>query len=126
MKILQKIAIITLIFYISFFISVYFAENWKSASSSSKIIDPSIAIDSIRGNAKETIVLTPTLEQPFASETFVSPISSYGLEIRPNNQSSIIELAMSCQLISRSMVLNIQFSTSILFDKIKIYINLMM
>jgi hypothetical protein len=95
MRLFQKIVIFALIFYCLIAISVYFAENWKSSSKSSspltKIIDPSTAIDSIRGYAKETIVLTPTLEQPFKSENFVPPISSYGLQVRPNNQSSVIE-----------------------------------
>lgn len=91
MRILKKIAIIILTLYTSIVISVYFAEDWKSASSPTKIIDPFTAIDSIRGYAKETIVLTPTLEQPFKTANFVSPKGSYGLEVRPNNQPSVIE-----------------------------------
>jgi hypothetical protein len=91
MRILKKIAIIILTLYTSIVISVYFAEDWKSASSLTKIIDPFTAIDSIRGYAKETIVLTPTLEQPFKTANFVSPKGSYGLEVRPNNQPSVIE-----------------------------------
>lgn len=92
MKTLKKIAILILTLYASIVISVYFAEDWKSASSSAKIIDPFTAIDSIRGYAKETIVLTPTLEQPFKSANFISPLGSYGLEVRPNNQASVIEV----------------------------------
>ncbi len=92
MKFILKIASIALFFYTVIFILIYIAEDRKNASVLTEIIDPSTAIDSIRGNAKETIVLTPTLEQPFKSANFVLPMGSYGLEVGTNNQSSFINV----------------------------------
>jgi len=68
---------------------VYYSEG-SSESFSKKDLDPSMAIHSVNGTAKETILLTPNLEHPYRSTNFISPMVGYGLELRPSRRPQLI------------------------------------
>jgi hypothetical protein len=59
-------------------------------SFSQKDIDPSMAIHSVKGTTKETILLTPNLEHAFRSTNFISPVVGYGLALRPSRRPQLI------------------------------------
>ncbi|MFZ9835435.1 MAG: arylsulfotransferase family protein, partial [Holophagaceae bacterium] len=68
---------------------VYYSEG-SSESFSKKDLDPSMSIHSVKGTAKETILLTPNLEHPYQSTNFISPLVGYGLELRPSRRPQLI------------------------------------
>ena len=68
---------------------VYYSEG-SSESFLEKDLDPSMAIHSVNGTAKETILLTPNLEHPYRSTNFISPVVGYGLELRSSRRPQLI------------------------------------
>lgn len=76
-------------------LSIFFAFTmfyWSTNKESLNVTDPALAIHSISGKAKETILLTPSLEYTYRSTNFVAPMKSYGLELNPGNLPSIVNL----------------------------------
>ena len=92
MKPILKIAFIALILVTLFITLVYGYKNWGKPTSSTESINPSEAIHSVSGYAKETILLTPNLEHNFRANNFLIPLKSYGLELSAGNIASKINL----------------------------------
>ena len=86
MRISLKLCIVLSIFFT--FTMFYWSTNKESLN----VTDPALAIHSISGKAKETILLTPSLEHTYRSTNFVAPMKSYGLELNPGNLPSIVNL----------------------------------
>jgi hypothetical protein len=88
----SKIALAALIFTTLIITLVYRPKHWGKAALSTESINPSEAVYSISGYAKETILLTPNLEPNFRATNFTTPLKSYGLELLPGNKASKINL----------------------------------